>query len=71
LSEFGRYPPIRGIPALRQAIADWVGRRYPALAGQIDANHTEVLPQNGSREGLFSAIFPALAQNPQPRGRRC
>ena len=61
LSEFGRYPPIRGIPALRQAIADWVGRRYPALAGQIDAN-TEVLPLNGSREGLFSAIFPALAR---------
>ena len=31
--EFGRYPPIKGIPALRQAIADWMGRRYPALAG--------------------------------------
>ena len=33
LREFGRYPPIRGIPALREAIADWMGRRYPALAG--------------------------------------
>ncbi len=31
LSEFGRYPPIRGIPALRQAIVGWMGRRYPAL----------------------------------------
>jgi aspartate/methionine/tyrosine aminotransferase len=61
VSEFGRYPPIRGIPALRQAIADWLGRRYPALAGHIDAE-TQVLPLTGSREGLFSAIFPALAR---------
>ena len=54
LAEFGRYPPIRGIPALRQAIADWMGRRYPLLAGQIDPER-HVLPLNGSREGLFSA----------------
>lgn len=64
LGEFGRYPPIKGIPALRQAIVDWMGRRYPELAGQIDAD-THVLPLNGSREGLFSAIFPALARRPE------
>jgi N-succinyldiaminopimelate aminotransferase len=61
LSEFGRYPPIRGIPALRQAITVWLSRRYPTLAGQVDAE-AEVLPLNGSREGLFSAVFPALAR---------
>jgi N-succinyldiaminopimelate aminotransferase len=61
LNEFGRYPPIRGIPALRQAIAVWLSRRYPTLAGQVDAE-AEVLPLNGSREGLFSAVFPALAR---------
>jgi aspartate/methionine/tyrosine aminotransferase len=61
LSEFGRYPPIRGIPPLREAIAGWMGRRYPILKGQIDAE-AHVLPLNGSREGLFSAIFPALAR---------
>jgi len=64
LSEFGRYPPIKGIPALRQAIADWIGRRYPTLAGQVDPER-HVLPLNGSREGLFSAIFPALARKPR------
>ena len=64
LSEFGRYPPIKGIPALRQAIADWMGRRYPILKGRIDAE-SHVLPLNGSREGLFSAIFPALARKPK------
>ena len=46
---------------MREAIAAWLGRRYPALAGRIDAE-TQVLPLNGSREGLFSAIFPALAR---------
>jgi N-succinyldiaminopimelate aminotransferase len=61
LREFGRYPPIRGIPALRQAIADWLGLRYVTLAGRVHAE-TQVLPLNGSREGLFSAIFPALAR---------
>ncbi len=65
LTEFGRYPPIRGIPALRQSIADWMGRRYPALAGHIDPER-HVLPLNGSREGLFSAIFPAQARKPSP-----
>jgi N-succinyldiaminopimelate aminotransferase len=59
--EFGRYPPIRGIAPLRQAIADWMGRRYPTLRDQVDPD-THVLPLNGSREGLFSAIFPARAR---------
>jgi N-succinyldiaminopimelate aminotransferase len=63
LAEFGRYPPIKGIPALRQAIAAWLGRRYPLLDGRVDAE-THVLPLNGSREGLFSSIFPALARKP-------
>ncbi len=57
------YPPIRGTDALRQAIADWHGRRYPALAGQVDPE-THILPLSGSREGLFSATFLALARKP-------
>jgi len=64
LLEFGRYPPIRGIAPLREAIVGWMGRRYPRLKGQIDPD-TQVLPLNGSREGLFSAIFPAMARKPQ------
>ena len=63
LREFGRYPPIKGIAPLREAIVAWIGRRYPILNGQIDAE-SHVLPLNGSREGLFSAIFPALARKP-------
>jgi aspartate/methionine/tyrosine aminotransferase len=57
-AEFGRYPPINGIPELREAIADWLIRRY-GLDGAIDADR-HVHPLSGSREGLFSAVFPAI-----------
>jgi aspartate/methionine/tyrosine aminotransferase len=59
LPSFGRYPPIRGTPEFRQAVAAWMARRYPGTAGAIDAD-AHVLPLCGSREGLFSAVFPAL-----------
>ncbi|XSG81741.1 MAG: aminotransferase class I/II-fold pyridoxal phosphate-dependent enzyme [Methyloligella sp. ZOD6] len=61
LSDFTRYPPIRGTDELRAAIASWLGRRYPTLEGRVDPS-AHVLALNGSREGLFSAIFPARAR---------
>jgi N-succinyldiaminopimelate aminotransferase len=45
------YPATAGTPALREAVADWLGRRY-ALPALDPA--TEVLPVNGSREALFA-----------------
>ena len=55
---YGKYPPINGTPELREAIAAWIERRY-GLGGKIDAER-HILPLNGSREGLFSAMFPAI-----------
>ncbi len=55
-----KYPPIRGTAALRTAIADWLGRRY-GLAGGVDPDR-EVLPLNGSREGLFLAVLQAAGR---------
>jgi N-succinyldiaminopimelate aminotransferase len=63
---FGKYPPIRGTADLRAAIGGWIGRRYPSLAGAVDPE-AHILPLNGSREGLFSAIFPALARKEAAR----
>jgi N-succinyldiaminopimelate aminotransferase len=51
LGKLASYPPTAGGEALRQAIADWLVRRY-ALE-RIDWK-TEVLPVNGSREALFA-----------------
>ena len=55
---YSKYPPINGTPELRGAIADWIGRRY-GLSGKIDPER-HIHPLNGSREGLFSVMFPAI-----------
>jgi N-succinyldiaminopimelate aminotransferase len=61
IADYAKYPPIAGTGELTGAIAAWMGRRYSSLAGAIDpARH--ILPLCGSREGLFSAIFPAVAR---------
>jgi aspartate/methionine/tyrosine aminotransferase len=57
---FAKYPPIRGSEELRTSIADWIGRRF-GLAGVVDPAR-EILPCNGSREGLFYAAFPAVGR---------
>ncbi len=44
------YPATAGEPALREAFAAWVHRRYRV---QLDPT-TQVLPVNGSREALFA-----------------
>ena len=64
---FAKYPPIRGSDELRAAIADWIGRRF-GLAGAIDPAR-EILPCNGSREGLFYAAFPAVGRKKAVAGR--
>ena len=53
LAGLASYPATAGEPALREACAAWVQRRYGV---NLDAG-TQVLPVNGSREALF-----ALAQ---------
>ncbi|MFN3915695.1 MAG: succinyldiaminopimelate transaminase [Aquabacterium sp.] len=50
LDGLASYPATAGEPALRQACAAWVQRRYGL---SLDAQ-TQVLPVNGSREALFS-----------------
>ncbi len=55
-SSFGTYPPTKGIQELRQAIADFVTRRFNIeknLERNIDPE-TEVLPVTGTREALFA-----------------
>ena len=61
--EFALYPPNEGAPELRAAIADWLARRY----GVAVDPETEMMPLNGTREGLFNA---ALALSPETQARR-
>ena len=50
MKSLAAYPATAGTPALREAIAAWISRRY-ALA--VDPA-TQILPVNGSREALFA-----------------
>lgn len=65
---FAKYPPINGYPELRGSIADWVARRYGANV-RLDAD-CEILPCNGSREGLFFAALQAVGQKAVGAGER-
>lgn len=60
LDGLSRYPATAGEPALREACAAWIGRRYGVAVDPA----TQVLPVNGSREALF-----ALAQTVIDPGR--
>ncbi|MCZ8254144.1 MAG: succinyldiaminopimelate transaminase, partial [Polaromonas sp.] len=56
LSGLASYPGTLGEPKLRQAMADWMARRYQL---KLDPA-TQILPVNGSREALFSLAQTVL-----------
>jgi aspartate/methionine/tyrosine aminotransferase len=62
---FNKYPPNEGAPELRAAIAGWLKRRY----GVARDTETDILPLNGTREGLFNAclaLCPEQKNGAQP-----
>ncbi|MGR3376598.1 aminotransferase class I/II-fold pyridoxal phosphate-dependent enzyme [Salipiger abyssi] len=63
VSEFAKYPPNDGTPELRGAIAGWIARRYGVT---VDPD-TQVMPLNGTREGLYNA---AMALCPETKSGR-
>jgi len=58
LDGLAAYPATAGLPALRQAIAAWLARRYGIPAPDPE---TQVLPVNGTREALFAFAQTVLA----------
>jgi len=59
-----KYPPNEGISELRQAISGWLGRRYRVAERYRDPERN-ILPLNGTREGLFNTC---LALSPELKG---
>ena len=51
LDGLSAYPPTKGDPKLREAISQWIGKRYNIPCPNPE---TQVLPVLGSREALFS-----------------
>ncbi len=62
LPEISQYPTAAGLPELRQAIADWVERRFKV---DLDPDR-EVLPTAGSKEAIFHLPLGVL----DSRGQR-
>ncbi len=51
-AEFRHYAPIFGTPALRDAVVNWLGRRYSLPGGMLESEY-HVLPVAGLREAMF------------------
>jgi len=62
ISGLANYPTTAGIPALRQAISNWLSMRYSIPALDIEK---EIVPINGSREALF-AFAQAVIDDSRP-----
>jgi N-succinyldiaminopimelate aminotransferase len=60
--EFGQYPPINGSADWRDAAAAWLATRFKLPAGAIDPDKS-LLPLNGTREGLFLALFTVMPES--------
>lgn len=59
LDRISNYPTTKGILELREAIANWLERRFSC---EVNAE-TQVLPVNGTREALFSFAQCVLDSN--------
>jgi succinyldiaminopimelate transaminase len=55
--EWNKYPPMVGTPELRQAIVDWLTRRYRLPIGALDADR-HIANLAGTKEGLY--LFSSL-----------
>jgi N-succinyldiaminopimelate aminotransferase len=76
LQKISNYPSTKGIPELRKTIADWTNKRFSLCTTTSPSGldpETQILPVNGTREGLFSftqAVIdrtkPALVISPNP-----
>jgi N-succinyldiaminopimelate aminotransferase len=62
ISGLANYPTTAGVPALRQAISNWLCRRYDIPALDIEK---QIVPINGSREALF-AFAQAVIDDSRP-----
>ena len=60
-ASFGNYPAIAGSQDWRNAAGEWLNRRF-ALGGAIDPEK-HLLPLAGTREGLFSVLFPFMPES--------
>ncbi|MCH4247316.1 MAG: succinyldiaminopimelate transaminase [Acinetobacter populi] len=57
------YPNSKGLPELRQSIANWLKQRFQL--NSIDAE-TQILPVSGTREAIFSFVQASIDRSKTP-----
>jgi len=60
LDKLANYPTTKGTDELRTAIADWATRRFQLEAGSLSPADN-IVPVNGTREGIFSLVQSVVA----------
>jgi len=65
LDQLAVYPTTRGTDDLREAIAGWLQRRFRLPGAGPDPAH-QILPVNGTREGLFAFTQSAIDRRDAP-----
>ncbi|OUS10355.1 succinyldiaminopimelate transaminase [Gammaproteobacteria bacterium 54_18_T64] len=63
-SGLNAYPGTKGIPELRQGIAEWLARRFQLPAMPDPEQH--ILPVNGTREALFAFAQAVIDPSKKP-----
>ncbi|MDH5388511.1 MAG: succinyldiaminopimelate transaminase [Gammaproteobacteria bacterium] len=53
LDAINNYPLTKGVPELRQAIANWLQTRFSLPTGAVNVDD-QIIPVNGTREALFA-----------------
>lgn len=63
---WGKYPPANGSPDFRQAVAEWLVRRFKLPSDMVDPDRA-VLPVAGTREALYliaqTVVTPGARRN--------
>ncbi len=65
LQGLAKYPITKGLPELRQSIANWLNQRFRLPANSIDAEQ-HVIPVNGTREALFAFAQAVIDHSQKP-----
>lgn len=65
LSELEKYPLTKGLLPLRNAIANWLQRRFKLATDAIDPEKN-ILPVNGTREALFAFAQATINRASKP-----
>jgi aspartate/methionine/tyrosine aminotransferase len=65
--EWNKYPPMAGTPELRQAVVEWLTRRYRLPAGVLNPDR-HVTTLAGTKEGLY--LFSSLVVPHRKAGAR-